>query len=537
MLGCGSTSDAAPPPSNDAAVDAVADVPIADVAPEVAVDTGPAVPFTLCPSGYTGACATFDAPLDHDVPGGKTIKLLASRIASTPGATAQVWVLQGGPGASAVDMTQIGLEFARGVPKLDVYTLEHRGVGASDRLGCKDEPMTEDPAVALAFWKSCAAELETKWGKDGLAKFNTTQAARDLGWVIDRVRKPGQKVFVYGVSYGTYWAQRYLQVRDEQPDAVILDSVVPPGIQFLSKFDAQYDGVLLKLAEHCKTDTTCKTHLGDDPFATVKSLVAKVRAGTCATGLPKETIFAGARILMQAGGADVLALPLLYRYGRCSSGDVAAIKKLAATLKMFVPGPRFSQALFFNVALSELWETPGPPREELVARSEAAMLGGEAPQISDVREFWPLYPPDKYVGVVPTTKKPVLLLNGTWDVQTPIELAEKMKDFFVAPGQSFVTFPFGNHTAFMNTPTTKDEQCGQLVSFSFLAKGTPDTTCLKNLVVPTFSPDPGMVSFFFGRADAWDEMGGAPMASAPSLPANIERALRDAVARGGVRLR
>jgi pimeloyl-ACP methyl ester carboxylesterase len=530
-LGCGSSStDVTPQPTNDAVVEVATDV--ATDTTDV-VDSGPSLPFTLCPSGYTGACAIVDAPLDHDAPDGKKVKLLISRIASTPGATAQIWVLQGGPGGSAADMTQIGVLFGRNVPKLDVYTLEHRGVGASDRLACSGETMMIDtPEKGIAMLKSCATELETKWGKDGLAKFNTTQAARDLGWAIDKVRKPGQKVYVYGVSYGTYWALRYLQVRGEQPDAVILDSVVTPGVQFISQFEEQYDWAIQKLAELCKADSVCKAHMGEDPLAKAKSLVADIKADKCAAAGPKEQLYAQARFLLIGGNSNTMFFPLLYRYGRCAAGDVAAIKKLDTQLKGFPMSNKFSIGLNKNIVYSELWEDPPPSVEVMKTRSDS-IIPGDLWYETELQAAWPKYPHDKYVNALPKTTKPVLLMNGTLDCQTPIEKAEKAKPAFMGANQLFVTFPWANHTV-LNTSAMIDPErtCGQEVAFSFLTEGTPDASCAPMAPRPSFTPDPGMVSFFFGRDNAWDDPSSAPMTKAPpALPPDMERSIRDALSR------
>ena len=42
---------------------------------------------------------------------------------------------------------------------------------------------------------------------------------------------------VYGLSYGTYWLNRYLQLFPEQPDAVIFDSLCPSDECRIATFD------------------------------------------------------------------------------------------------------------------------------------------------------------------------------------------------------------------------------------------------------------------------------------------------------------
>ena len=50
----------------------------------------------------------------------------------------------------------------------------------------------------------------------------------DVGELINLFKRNGihDSAFVYGVSYGTYWAERYMQLFPRQAKGVILDSVV-----------------------------------------------------------------------------------------------------------------------------------------------------------------------------------------------------------------------------------------------------------------------------------------------------------------------
>jgi pimeloyl-ACP methyl ester carboxylesterase len=58
------------------------------------------------------------------------------------------------------------------------------------------------------------------------------QTAMDLGMLADALKAPNTPIVVYGISFGTYIAHRYMHLFPEQPGAVILDSLralfVPP---------------------------------------------------------------------------------------------------------------------------------------------------------------------------------------------------------------------------------------------------------------------------------------------------------------------
>lgn len=505
---------------------------LADGAFDAAVDApASATAFGLCPAGYSGACALIDVPLDHGATGGKTIKVLVNRLATTSKATAQLWMLQGGPGGSAADLNELGLTLAKSLVGFDIYTFEHRGVGASERLYCKEPAWTNPTKDEVdAFWKKCADDMSAKWPDGGLQKFSTTQAALDLGVAIDMVRKPGQKVFVYGVSYGTYWAQRYLQVRGEQPDGVVLDSIVSPGVQFMSKFDEQFELVAKKLAELCKGDAFCKTKLGDEPWARVQTLVTSLRTKTCVGAPPPEFAMSAFKTMLMQWGLNAIAFSVLHRYDRCAANDIAALKRLEEVLAAGNPAanPRFSQVLHFNVKYSELWETPPPTEAVLKARAESLVLGGEIFKEQALESYWPKYPRDMYVGAFPVTKKPVLVLNGDLDAQTTIVTASAAKSVYTAPGQAFIELPGANHGVIAQSPVPGQPPCGEQIITAWLKSpsSTPPTDCIARMAKLSFEGDEGMINFIYGRSSAWDE---ATTPSTPSAfkwsPERIERAV------------
>jgi pimeloyl-ACP methyl ester carboxylesterase len=106
-------------------------------------------------------------------------------------------------------------------------------VGESTRVGCPDQESTTSEGgvgITASEWPACLEAVERSWGNK-LSHFTTTADARDLKRFIELTRAPGQKVFVYGASYGTTRALRLLQVDPAGVDGVILDSVVSPGVQ------------------------------------------------------------------------------------------------------------------------------------------------------------------------------------------------------------------------------------------------------------------------------------------------------------------
>jgi pimeloyl-ACP methyl ester carboxylesterase len=173
-------------------------------------------------------------PLDWAVPSADLISVFASRRpAIEQPAKVQLWLLAGGPGGSGDSYSTYVDQLAKELPDHDLYVLEHRGVGESTRVGCPDQESTTSEGgvgITASEWPACLEAVERSWGNK-LSHFTTTADARDLKRFIELTRAPGQKVFVYGASYGTTRALRLLQVDPAGVDGVILDSVVSPGVQ------------------------------------------------------------------------------------------------------------------------------------------------------------------------------------------------------------------------------------------------------------------------------------------------------------------
>jgi hypothetical protein len=123
-------------------------------------------------------------------------------------------------------------------------------------------------------------------------------------------------------------------------------------------------------------------------------------------------------------------------------------------------------------------------------------------------DLWPKYEKDAFVGKYPDAKIPVLILNGTLDSQTPIEIAEKVKTRYTAPNQTFVTVPNASHGVIMQSPMVAapgapPESCGMLITVSFMKNPTapPDTSCLAQLAPVSFDRPPEEIAYLFGTTD------------------------------------
>ena len=355
---------------------------------------------------------------------------------------------------------------------------------------------------------------------DKLDAFTITNAAKDLGNVIERTRAPGQKTFVWGGSYGTYWALRYLQVHPDQSAGVVLDSIASPGVQFLSQFDAQFDGVAQKLADACAADATCAAKLGPDPWARVGSLYEKLDAGHCPElGITRPLAQQVLASLLMRWKARRIVMPLVHRLDRCEPADIAAVGSL---FQFYFGEPRedrgFSIALQVHISFSEMWEDPPPSAEELQGRVDGAYFSpGFTTYVLPAFDGWRRYAHDTYTNGWPDTATPVLMLNGSMDPQTPLETAQVAAERLTAHGQTFVAVPDAVHGVLTGSPvaTPGALPCGSQITFSFLEDpaSPPDTSCLSDLLPISFDIPTEEAQQIFGADDAWEN---APMMVAPS---------------------
>jgi pimeloyl-ACP methyl ester carboxylesterase len=477
-------------------------------APDVSVPTP--VEWGECPEFFSTECAHVELPLDWSEPDGQKISVLVARRPAADPNAPQLWLLQGGPGGSGGIFHTV-IETVAERTGMSIYTLDHRGVGHSARLGCDDNGWV--PAAEMA---GCLATVEEEWG-EGLAHFTTTAAARDLGALIDRTRAPGQAAFVYGVSYGADWAMRYLQLYPTQPAGVVLDSIPTPGVQFFTNYDGDYDPVARELMDLCAADELCRSKLGDQPWQFLDQLYTKVDAGHCRRLLgpenPRRTLRNLLGALLEDWHGRIYALAVIYRLDRCYVPDVRALTHLYETF--FVPDAErqrllalTSAILFWHIAFAEMWEQPAPSTAELEARVAPLFFSKDLALANPNHDVWPIYPPDEYVWAFPETQVPVLMLQGTLDPQTPRDLAVVTSEHFTAPHQTWTLVPGSPHGVALQSPvmTAGADTCGMQIIWSFLADpmGTPDTRCLADLAPVSFSFPAETNQHYLGTDDLWE---------------------------------
>lgn len=440
-----------------------------------------------------GECVLVDVPVDWNDLEGATLSIHLARVRS-PAARGQLWVLAGGPGQAGSSLAALEGLFR----DFDVYLLDFRGTGASSYLDCDAELSRDD-------FQGCAERLRTEWGSS-LDHFSTTASARDIGMLVEALRDD-RPVFIYGASFGTYWAHRYLQLFPEQADGVLLEGLCSPGRCDYSLFqDAATNEVARALFDLCAQNATCNGKLGGDPWAFVGSVFERVAAGGHCPELEADSD--GLRnyialALFHPQARDYLPA-VLYRYARCEPGDIAAVDHFNELAFVGV-GERnalgaYSPPLRFHVVLSELLPNPPPTLDEVEALHDTLWATtDESKLFASLVDVWPNYPPEDLWSALAETSVPVLMLQGTMDPATTVAVAEPFAARFTGDNQHYVELPYLTHGVLWH-PCAQD----LVRQFTTTPKGTLDTTCTGDLAAPTFDYPADGSMLWLGTTDAWE---------------------------------
>ncbi|MEL6344660.1 MAG: hypothetical protein AAFV53_16205 [Myxococcota bacterium] len=455
-------------------------------------------------SGDGGAeCARAALPVDHNFPSGRVLIGSVKRIKPPGASNGQLWVITGGPGASAVDdMAQLPVTALALEQGLTVYAVDHRGVGGTGRLSCGETL----PADAAA-WGRCGASIREEWGS-AFDHLTITQSARDLV-ALTATLAEGEDLWLYGVSYGSWVVERYIDHFPERNVAVILEAPVPRNTP-LSRVDPQTDLTFREVMALCGADAACADRFGGEPQAVVDATLSSLDAGHCA-GLGMTASDAGrlfAHMLQRAETRDLVPAAA-HRLQRCDVLDVERLKHLDGQVPRALgqlpitdgnTGAGDSVVALHHFAHAELW------------RSEASPLvsPGLNEQLAVSAQSWPAYLPagnDEWVYWYEDIPQPqMLILHGGLDPLTAGD-GGWSGDF---EGRYALIYELetGAHDLIGGTPFengTRD--CGSELTTDFLASRavlTSTEACAWNLDPPNFSGDAAVSARYFGAPDAWD---------------------------------
>jgi pimeloyl-ACP methyl ester carboxylesterase len=225
-------------------------------------------PCTLDGVQGKSECTTISVAEDRAKPNGRRIALRVARLLplSQDAARNPVFVLQGGPGQSAVKLAKFygGEDWIASRAARSIVLIDQRGTGASNALDCPTVGREGDPQSYLGemFPQDRIAQCAASAGAHAdPARYTTMDIVEDLEEVRNHLAY--ETVDLYGTSYGTRVALAYLERHPHRVRAMILKGVIEPQSVTSSSFAEDTERALRLTIEDCAADPQCSVDYPD----------------------------------------------------------------------------------------------------------------------------------------------------------------------------------------------------------------------------------------------------------------------------------
>ena len=466
------------------------------------------------PEKRSGAdCLHHSVPLEWASSDSDQIENLVIRyLAPQQPAKGKVWLLDGGPGGNSRWAMQSEYQQIFNADEWDIYIPIHRGVEGPSKLTCDNDinlPSSE-----------CFNHLMTEYG-DKLAAFNTENAAYDLADIIAKVSEIDEKDIVFGISYGTFLAQKYLQQQEEkseiaQIDGLILDSSSPLDFQAIEMPD-NYDLIGERVLEICNTNEFCHQQLGGDPLAFLDLTLEKLAHGGCLIGGNEKNILTVniAKSILDLALTDFKdTVPgIIKMLNRCNNNDQSAFAHAFLLLNepdelSNLPFSNNENALVLaNVLVTNMHRSTMTKFEFEQYLKTLRFTSIDTQPFFDVADVWPL---DAQLlnSTLPATSVPLLMLHGGLDPQTTEIMAEQVFNDYAGSQKTLVIFPTFEHGVFSKDQIANPNCVANIIqAFMLQPGGHIDSQC----AAETFPVDvaaqsayvQGVFNHFFGISSPW----------------------------------
>ncbi|SOD64130.1 alpha/beta hydrolase fold [Streptomyces zhaozhouensis] len=225
-------------------------------------------------------CALLRVPLDHEDPGGETLRLAVNRVPARGEAIGSLVTNPGGPGGSGLfgaATTSLALAETPVTERFDVVGFDPRGVGSSQpAVDCYSDAEADTGDVPLSsqgntvqwteedtrdLMERCA---EGSGGIEVLTRVGSREVARDMD--ILRAVLGDEKLNFLGQSYGTRLGAVYAEQFPRHVRAMVLDGAIDPVQGTFERRIGAYAGfqaAFERMAADCAERGGCP--LGDVP--------------------------------------------------------------------------------------------------------------------------------------------------------------------------------------------------------------------------------------------------------------------------------
>ncbi len=511
-------------------------------------------PFTP-PQGVNVSCGYLVVPEDRTahpsvygakpapMPNVKTISLAVAIFKSTashPPADPIVY-LEGGPGNSPLqsyvdNITQI---FGNYISQRDFIMVDQRGTGYSTpTLACPEYTQDNISQLPLNLTpqqseQRVVATLQTckdRLAKQGvnLADYTTSASASDFN---DLRQVLGYTQWnLYGTSYGTRLALEILRDFPQGVRSAVIDSVLPPNVDWLDTETASVQRAFGQLFDACAADNACNTaypNLSTVLFDTAKKLDANpvtLKITLPDVGLAGDT---GKQVDILINGNEFIATIFQSMYVtsylpdlpeviyQASQGNLQPVAALSSSY--LASDKTLAIGMYHSVWCSEYVPMSSP--QKLGAANQATpnltTLFGTAQGPFQECQAWGVPAAPDSEGTPVTSSVPTLVLSGQFDPATPPAWGQQAAS--TLSNGHFFELPYAGHGSSIDQP------CPRTMALSFFDNPSvaPDSSCLKQMTlafsVPVQSVDVPLAPFtnslmgVSGQAPAnWRTVSGVP---------------------------
>jgi pimeloyl-ACP methyl ester carboxylesterase len=469
-------------------------------------------------------CAFIDAPLFYgDTTNNRSISIGVKRYMAGGESEGQIWLLQGGPAASTImslGFSQMA-DTIRSKRNLDIYFIDQRGTGYSTYLSCPDQESTTSEGgveITLNEWPECFSHLDTLYGENGIHGFSTTNSAHDIKLAMELTRDGEKPVFIFGVSYGTYLAQRYLKLYPDSVSGIVFDSTIANSVPILNvPYHRNENG--RRYMDACMDDDFCSSKLGDNPWRILTELSDDLVNGHCSElGFTKNDMGYIYNWLTWYKDINRAFPALVYRLYRCNEDDVQAIIYMWNNLfggdggfLNFKTNER-SAVLASNIWFSDLFYSSEFDDVDIPSYLTTMQDEVYAAQSYDATTMLYYENFNKYsdplVNTMPVSDTPVLIMSGGFDGGCPLESGEPLGHQLNGSNQHYIVHPVAAHGVVAHSPCTWNI-FGQFIRDPL---ADLDTSCIDQESTFDFSSNENISQYVFGTADLWEN---GPITSCP----------------------
>jgi pimeloyl-ACP methyl ester carboxylesterase len=413
---------------------------------------------------YSLDCCTLHVPLNYTQPN-RSISISMSRLRSIrpPNISNTLFILMGGPGGSGWALLENAAQLIPADVGITIILPDHRGTGLSTVLGCDDKN-------AQNITADCIAYLTSKWGVEGLNQFSITAAAHDLSVQVQSYQADySGRVSIFGVSYGTQWLDRFLQIYPTLVQSAVMDGVVNPIMASDSRNDLWSSIVAWQFLTYCQSQPECNQYFSDGESPQVmlyrilteldsneQQCIKKHFTNYQLTSDKIRGLFFG--IIQPAERyMDRIVIPaVIFRLNRCNAEDVIVLNFFFQTTLVTTNqtrdiqnGPGFitSRVLNYNIVQSETWlaiNESEVDKDILITWHRSTIMAPENPEkYILLRSQWPKYSLDQYRFQL-AAYTPLLMISGQLDPATGFDQAAQLASI-TSKTRTFYAIPLAGH--------------------------------------------------------------------------------------------